>query len=134
MSIVSIGQSTSMFGMLTYPDDFSKSSGLNQLWYKDTGTAAAIATNAGFAGRQGYIIKSPNPKGTFSFSVPLKHIFGFTEDYNKIVYGFKHVITLNRKDDNNAIFRAAAVDAGKINLTKCSLYIPLVIPNDIELV
>ena len=35
-------QGTSMLGMLTYPDDFSKSSGLNQLWYKDTGVTASI--------------------------------------------------------------------------------------------
>ena len=112
------GQGTSMFGMLTYPDDFSKSSGLNQLWYKDTGAAAALATNVGFAGRQGYIIRSPNPKGTFSFSVPLKHIFGFTDDYNKIVYGFKHEITLNRKDDSDAIFRAAAVECRKSKFDK----------------
>ena len=27
------------------------------------------------------LLRSPNPKGTFSFSVPLKHIFGFTGDY-----------------------------------------------------
>jgi len=30
------GVSTTMFGLLVYPDDFSKSHGLNQLWYKDT--------------------------------------------------------------------------------------------------
>ena len=126
------GQGTSMFGMLTYPDDFSKSSGLNQLWFKDTGTAAALDTNTGFKGRHGYIVVSPKPKGTFSFSVPLKHMFGFTDDYNKIVYGFKHEITLNRKDDSDAIFRAAAADEGRVHLTKCSLYMPHVIPNDIE--
>ena len=126
------GQGTTMLGMLTYPDDFSKSSGLNQLWYKDTSTDAAFATNTGFVARQAYIIRSPNPKGTFSFSVPLKHIFGFTDDYKKIVYGFKHEITLNRKDDSDAIFRATAADAGRVHLTKCSLYMPLVIPNDME--
>ena len=126
------GQGTTMFGMLTYPDDFSKSSGLNQLWFKDTGAAAALNTNQGFSGRQGYIIQSPNPKGTFSFSIPLKHIFGFCEDYSKIIYGFNHQLTLNRKDDNDAIFRAANADAGKISLTKCSLYMPIVKPSDSE--
>ena len=29
------GQGTTMLGLLKYPDDFSKSQGLNQLWYKD---------------------------------------------------------------------------------------------------
>ena len=31
------------------------------------------------------------------FRVPLKHIFGFCEDYDKIVYGLKHTLTLVRK-------------------------------------
>ena len=30
------GHATTMLGMLKYPDDFSKSQGLNQLWLKDT--------------------------------------------------------------------------------------------------
>ena len=30
------GQATTMLGLLKYPNDFSKSQGLNQLWYKDT--------------------------------------------------------------------------------------------------
>ena len=106
------GQATTMLGLLKYPDDFSKSIGLNQLWYKDTGPTADIDVNLGFNVRQDYIIKSPNPKGAFSFRVPLKHIFGFCEDYNKIIYGLKQTLTLTRDNDNNAIFRAAGVDAG----------------------
>ena len=133
-SINNPGQATTMRGMLTYPDDFSKSSGLNQLWFKDTGVAASIApgVNGGFAARHAYIVASPNPKGAFSFSVPLRHMFGFAEDYDKVIYGFTHEITLNRRDDSNAIFRAAGVDAGKIVLTKCSLYMPRVMPDDGE--
>ena len=34
------GQATTMLGLLKYPDNFSKSKGLNQLWYKDTTTQA----------------------------------------------------------------------------------------------
>ena len=37
------GQATTMLGLLTYPDDFSKAQGLNQLWYKDTATTAVKA-------------------------------------------------------------------------------------------
>ena len=125
------GRATTMLGMLTYPDDFSKSSGLNQLWFKDTGATAAN-TNVGFAARHGYIIESPDPKGSFSFSVCLKHLFGWCSDYSKIVYGFKHQITLNRKNSDDAIFRAVGVAPGKINLTKCSLYMPIVKPNDMQ--
>ena len=84
-----------MLGLLKYPDDFSKSQGLNQLWFKDTNTDAAKDENIGFNIRQEYIIKTPDPKCTFSFRIPLKHIFGFCEDYNKILYGLKHTLTFN---------------------------------------
>ena len=115
------GQATTMLGLLKYPDDFQKSQGLNQLWYKDPGITAHLTNNAGFKARQGYLIISPNPKGTFSFRIPLKHIFGFAEDYNKIVYGFRHVLTLVRKYDDDAIFRANTAGlAGKITLCKVS--------------
>ena len=91
------GQATTMLGLLKYPDDFSKAQGLNQLWQKDTTTTALIADNEGFKIRQSYLIKQPTVKGTFSFRIPLKHIFGFCEDYEKIVYGLKHTLTLVRK-------------------------------------
>ena len=41
------GIATTMLGMLTYPDDFSKSEGIKQLWFKDS-TADANADNVGF--------------------------------------------------------------------------------------
>ena len=56
------GQASTILGLLKYPDDFSKSVGLNQLWYKDTGTTASIANNTGFRGRHSYLIESPIPK------------------------------------------------------------------------
>ena len=125
------GQATTMLGLLKYPDDFSKSHGIKQLWYKDTGPTAVLADeNAGFKIRQAYIIKKPNPKGTFSFKVPLKHIFGFCEDYNKILYRIKQTFTLTRNNDNDAIFRAKAADNGKITVDKISWYMPHVIPTD----
>ena len=83
------GQAITMLGLLKYPDDFSKAQGLNQLWYKDTSITAAKADNNGFAARHAYLIQSPTVKGTFSFRIQLKHIFGFCEDYDKIVYGLK---------------------------------------------
>ena len=60
------------------------------MWYKDTATTAAKADNNVFAARHAYLIQSPTVKGTFSFRIPLKHIFGFCENYVKIVYGLKH--------------------------------------------
>jgi len=122
-----------MLGLLKFLDDFQKSTCLNQLWYKDNGTDASIAgnnQNDGFKSRHSYIIQKPDPKGTFSFRFPLKHIFGFCDYCEKVVYGFKHQLTLVRKGDNDAIFRAAVADAGKVVLSKLSWYMPHVLPND----
>ena len=131
-TLVHPGQATTMLGLLKYPDDFSKSKGLNQLWYKDTTTDA----EAGWEIRRYQIISNSDPRGTFSFKIPLKHIFGFCEDYDKVVYGLKHNLTLARNDDNDAIFRAANDDAGnavangKIILSKISWFMPHVTPAD----
>ena len=115
------GQATTMLGLLKYPDDFSKSKGLNQLWIQQSMQTIK---------RQLYIINTPDPKGTFSFRVPLKHIFGFCEDYDKVVYGLKYTLTLTRNNDDDAIFRDAATDAGKITLSKISWFMPHVTPSD----
>ena len=134
-ALVHPGQATTMLGLLKYPDDFSKSKGLNQLWYKDT-TVNTEAANAGWEIRRSQIISNSDPRGTFSFKIPLKHIFGFCEDCDKVVYGLKHNLTLTRNDDNDAIFRAAndaagnAVANGKIILSKISWFMPHVTPAD----
>ena len=134
-NIMNVGQATTMLGLLKYPDDFSKSKELNQLWYKDTTDAAAEA-NTGWNIRRQYIVVNSNPRGSFSFKIPLKHIFGFCEDYDKVVYGLKHNLTLTRNDDKDAIFRAAndaagnAVANGKVILSKVSWFMPHVTPAD----
>jgi len=126
------GQATTMLGLLKFPDDFQKRTGLNQWWFKDSGTDASIAgnnQNNGFLIPHGYIIQKPDPKGTFSLRIPLKHIFVFCDDYENVVYGFKHQLTLVRRGDNDAIFRAAAANVGKVVLSKISWYMPHVTPN-----
>ena len=134
-NIMNVGQATTMLGLLKYPDDFSKSKGLNQLWYKDTTSTAVLADNAGFKIRHDYIITNSQPRGSFSFRIPLKHIFGFCGDYDKVVYGLKHNLTLTRNDDNEAIYRGAnnagnPLAAGKIVLSKISWFMPHVTPAD----
>ena len=128
-SVTHPAQATTMLGLLKYPDDFSKSKGLNQLWCKDT-TIQANNQNVGWNVRRLYIIHNSDPKGTFSFRIPLKHIFGFCVDYDKVVYGLKHSLILTRKGDEDAIFRADNVDPGKITLSKISWFMPDVTPAD----
>ena len=62
----------------------------------------------------------------------MKHIFGFCDDYDKIVYGLKHSLTLVRKTDDDAIFRGAAAGAGKVSLDNISWFVPHVIPANAE--
>ena len=111
------GQITSLFGYLNQPDDFSTSAGLKYCWNKDNTTHASSAEftesvgqpaahytltrtpeyNAGFAARKG-LLASSNPRGHFSFNIPLSHKFGFSE-YKKVIYGRKHTLTLTRGAD-----------------------------------
>jgi len=141
------GQTTSMIGYLTLPDDFSTSSGLKSCWTKDTtdnAVSAEYATinvtanqaagahtfvptkngryNQGFAVRKGFIFSS-DPIGSFEFIIPISHIFGFA-GYKKIIYGAKHSLILTRDSDNQVIFRADAVDAGKVKLFNIAWHIP----------
>ena len=133
------GHATTMLGMLKYPDDFTKSQGLNQVWAPDTeeGTPV-VGNNEGFKMRQNYIINMPegnDNKGKFNFKIPLKHFLGFCEDYKKILYGMQQRLTLTRTGYDNAIFKGnaaaggAAVD-GKVNIKRISWFMPHVIPSD----
>ena len=80
-----------------------------------------------------HILSSHQPsKVHFIFRIPLKHIFGFCEDYDKIVYGLKHRLTLVRKTDDDAIFRGAAAGPEKVSLDKMSWFMPHVISANAE--
>ena len=136
-----------MLGLLKYPDDFSKSKGLNQLWYKDTKNTTVMDPananfNAGFKVRHDYIFGKADgdvtPIGSFSFRIPLKHIFGFCEDYDKIVYGLKHTLTLTRDNNNTAIHKFFDDDGagndrlglGQVILDDIIWFMPHVMPAD----
>ena len=132
------GHASTMLGMLKYPDDFYKAHGLNQLWFKDDSLEPDQTTNTGFKKRHKYIINDPDPKGSFSFKIPLKHFLGFCEDYKKVIYGMQQRLTLTRTGDNNAIFKgtktvnnnAVVIDNGKINIKRIKWFMPHVTPSD----
>ena len=107
------GQVTTMLGLFKYNDDFIKSGGLNQCWLKDSGTGA-FADNDGMIARRNFVLRN---NGNFSFSVPLSHIFGFFEDYDKVLYGTNYELILNRQRNTQALFRANPVANGTIYLS-----------------
>ena len=133
------GHATTMLGLLKYPDDFTKSQGLNQVWAPDTGEGTPIDGNEGFRKRREYIINmvdGDDNKGKFNFKIPLKHFLGFCEDYKKILYGMQQRLTLTRTGYNNAILKGqnaagnAALGDGTIEINKISWFMPHVIPSD----
>ena len=139
------GHATTMLGLLKYPDDFTKSQGLNQLWFPDSETGDGgidgnnNVINKGFELRHKHIIKSPNPKGTFGFKIPLKHFLGFCEDYKKILYGMQQRLTLTRTVNTNAILRGYQTnqqgvkfyfDEGNVRIDNIRWFMPHVIPSD----
>lgn len=131
-SILNPGQATTMKSLLVYGNELTAGEGMNMCWYKDTNKNAAD-TNEGFRHRRSFIISKPNPVGTFSFAIPLCHLFGFCEDYTKVIYGVKQSLILSRQADSDAIYHEAPQDGvpaeGKITITKLSWLIPHVLPS-----
>ena len=132
-SVYHPGHATTMLGLMKNTVDYNNGSGLNQCWTLDSEDGTAAATNLGFKKRHEYIIKKPAPKGSFRFTVDLESIFGFCEDYDKVMYGFIHTLTLVRNaSSDNAIFRTAAADAGKVVINSIKWLMPRVDPSDGE--
>ena len=101
------------------------------MWFVSVVSQAA-AENTGFAVRQQFLVQKPNPKGSFQFAIPLKHIFGFMDDYTKVTYEMRDTLQMIRKDDNDALFRTNAAGAGKVVLSKIAWSVPIVEPNDVK--
>ena len=126
-----------MLGMLRYPDDFSKSKGLMQCWFKDSGNGTVEGENIGREERKNIFFDKTaavEDRGKFSFCIPLKHIFGFCDDYDKVMYGVNHGLSLFRKGDGTAIHRqrnniAGANVVAKVRLTKVKWCMPHVKPS-----
>ena len=82
------GHTTSLLGLASYSSECQKGCGLAQGWYADTNTNAVLNNN-GFVVRQQFLIRPPDPKGSFQCAIPMKHIFGFMDDYTKVIYGIR---------------------------------------------
>ena len=127
-TIMDIGRASLMKGLASYSDDYSKSSGLNMFWLKDTSTTAVLAENTGFAARHSLLLTKNGTKGSFSAMVPLSHIFGFCEDYKKVLYGCKLSLWMTRQSCSNSLFKAGPAANGKVVLTRIAWLIPQIKP------
>ena len=111
------GHATSLLCLASYSSEYQKGCGLAHDWYAGTNTNAALNNN-GFAVRQQFLIRSPDPKGSFQCDIPMKHIFRFMDDYTKVTYGMRDTLQLIRKGDDDSLFRIAAAGVGKVVLSK----------------
>ena len=119
-----------LMGISKFPYDYANGAGMIQCWSPQT--SDAVLGERGFARRQEYIINKPDPRGSFSFAVEFEDIFGFCEDYDKVVYGMRHKLILVRKNDDDAIYRVALPGAGKVVLSKVAWVMPRVHPSDVK--
>ena len=129
-SVFNPGTVSNIIGLAKYSNDFK--AGLIQCWAPDESDAAAT-TNEGFKRRQTFFVAKSDPIGSFRIAVPLKHIFGFADDYNKVLYGFVHTLVLNRSSsDKNALFKVSTMtDEGKVHLENIRWMLPRVSASDV---
>ena len=125
------GHATTLLGLARYSTTYDKGYGLAKGWFPDI-NAKAADNNTGFYTRQRYLIRNPDPNGSFQCAIPMRHMFGFVDDYSKMTYGMRDTLQLNSKDDNDALFRTAAAGAGKVVLSQLAWSVPIVQPNDVR--
>ena len=132
------GLTANLLGLATFPDN-NKGAEI-ECWSPDT-KDLNTADNKGFEKRRQFLIATPNPVGTFRYAVPLKRIFGFADDYGKVMYGFTHNIVLTRSTGSNdalshkpwegAVKKDTELDHGRVVLKDVRWMLPRVTPSDL---
>ena len=126
-SIYNPGQVQNMLSYLLEDSSYNDTLSLGHCGVKDK--SITVANNAGVNERNN-LIWSSTPDGAFSFYIPLKRLFGFFRDYDKLIFGTNQRLVLTRKHDDDAIYRTAAGDLSRITLSKTSWFVPHVIANE----
>ena len=124
-----VGHVSSMMYDVLYPRSKGKCDGLEFMWYPDTSSTAVENDNKGFKIRRNWIITQPHTNGKFKLKVPLHLFCGFFENFVALK-GYPIELEMVRGSDDQAIFRAAAADQGKLKFSRITLHIPIVHPNN----
>lgn len=127
-----VGICTTMKGILTYAGSYPE--GTLFLWKKDN---SKHLKESSFAKLRKTIILQRHKTGHFSGIIPLTHLFGFCENYQKIMYGLQHTLILRRNYDADAILKSQEqedevdkVPDGKLIISKLSWYMPHITLSD----
>ncbi len=131
-SIDNPGQILSMMGHTLFTDSFKDSDGLSSCWSPDTNIEVDLEKNKGFKARHELLFTDTTKKGSFTFRIPLKYLFGFCFDYDRCVWGYNHCLSLVRQNDYFSLIRKnAQVALGKVDLKAITLHMPILTPSTI---
>jgi hypothetical protein len=113
-----VGEASTLSNFVMTSNAFRNAHGQIAGWVPDTMKGdqdrTDVDANMGYFWR----MKVYNQKKKFSFIFPLKYLFGFCTDYNKILYLIKIRLELNLKPDSEIspeVFYGDAGTTGKIN-------------------
>ena len=105
---------------------------------RDDDATATDAAKNGYK-KHGALLQDADPKGSFSYVIPLKRLFGFFRDYNKVIFGTTQSLNITTKgNSDNAIFRenggadaaARASAVCRVHLIKMRWYVPHIVGSD----
>jgi len=127
----SVGEASTLANLVMTSNTYSKSYGQLSGWIPDTSKGdndvAGEDLNYGYYWR----MKLYNTKKKFSFTFPLKYLFGFTE-YAKVLYLIKIRLELNLRDKSeisSEIFYGSAGTTGELKFNKIELHVPYIEPS-----
>jgi len=89
--------------------------GLDWFCKPDEVLADTSAGNKGFYERNYLTYSGGAGTATFGVCVPLKSIFNFCNDYNKVMWGLKHIIRMTRTTATRALTRSVATAGIPVN-------------------
>ena len=149
-------QASTIMNLVSFSDDYNKSSASNMLWYKDSGdggtearefNANADTANADHTSRaelrtalrnlrrdnynSGFRMRNLLTAGNkeVCMLLPLSSVFGLCRDVTSVTRGIKYSLLLDRANSNNYIHRRNGVNDGKFKISHISLWMPKVEPN-----
>ena len=132
------GVCQSMLSYVLESDEYDRYQSSAHCGQRDDAATATDATNNGFKRRRA-LLQNADPRGSFSYVIPLKRLFGFFRDYNKVIFGTTQSLSVKTKgNSSDAIFRenvggdaaARAAAVCRVHLTKMRWYVPHVVGSD----
>mgnify|MGYP001569304549 CR=1 FL=1 len=121
------GIASTMRALAEWSADYANTAGSNMGWYQDTGTGTAVtADNVGFASRQALHTNSQQ----ITLYMPLKHLFGYCQDVDKVTKGLRFSLVLNKNQAGNSIHSGVGAPANAlVHINKIQLWVATVKPS-----